>query len=176
MVKRAPMALGAGMVVLAALAATLANQPVFAQWRVTQDTPAGVDNRIDVAIIANDSGHQLRLYNDEAQNVRGIFTIRDGFDTIDPAVCPTYSVDEREPKRVTFEGEHCHILPRQTEFTLGKSGLVANRDLRRIMNGSNIVFRYRMQRGNYRETTFTLRGSKYAVTTAMEDPNFGYDE
>ena len=176
MVTRPRTAPGAGMILAAALAASLASQPIAAQWRVTQDTPPGAVNRIDVAIIDNESGHRLELYNDDTQNVRGIFTIRDGFDTIDPAVCPTYRVDEREPKRVGIGNEACRIEPKQTEFTLGKSDLTDNRDLRRIMNGSNIVFRYRMQRGNYRETTFTLRGSKYAVTTAIEDPNFGYDE
>jgi hypothetical protein len=91
-------------------------------------------------------------------------------------VCPTYRIDEGEPKRVSFGSERCRVQPKQTEFSLGMSGLADNRDLRRIMNGRNIIFRYRMRRGNYRETTFTLRGSKYAVTTAMEDPNFGYDE
>jgi hypothetical protein len=44
------------------------------------------------------------------------------------------------------------------------------------MNGSNIVFRYRLGGGNYRETSFTLRGSMYALTTAVEDLEVGADE
>jgi hypothetical protein len=171
-VKASTIALGAGVIIATALGSV----PALAQWRVAQETPAGTEYRIDVAVIDNESGHQLRLFNDEAQNVRGIFTIRDGFDTIDPGVCPTYRVDERAAKQVSFAGERCRILLKQTEFTLGKSGLIDNPDLRRIMNGSSIVFRYRLGNGNYRETTFTLRGSKYAVTTAIEDPKFGYDE
>jgi len=143
--------------------------PALAQWRVAQETPAGSSFRIDVATIENDSGHILRLFNDDSQNVRAIFTIRKGFDTIDPGVCPTYRVDQREAKRVTFEENGCRILPKQAEFTLGKVGQGRNRDLHRIMNGSNIVFRYRLGGGNYRETSFTLRGSKYALTTAVVD-------
>jgi hypothetical protein len=150
--------------------------PAFAQWRVAQEVPAGTKNRIDVAIIDNDSGHSLRFFNDETQNLRGIFTIREGFDTIDPDVCPTYRVDEREPRRVTFETDRCRILSKQSEFTLGKTGLGDNLELRRIMNGSNIIFRYRLSGGNYRETKFTLRGSKYALTTAVEDLYLGFDE
>lgn len=150
--------------------------PVMAQWRVTQETLPGTTNRIDVAVIENDSGHNLRLYKDDTQNVRGIFTIRDGFDTIDPGVCPTYRVDNREPQRVTFGEVRCRVLPKFAEFTLGKTGGIDNRELRRMMNGSNIVLRYRLSGGNYRETKFTLRGSKYALTTAIEDLYLGFDE
>jgi len=77
---------------------------------------------------------------------------------------------------VTFGADRCRILPKQAEFTLGKSGQGNNRELRRIMNGSNIIFRYRLGRGNYRETSFTLRGSKYALTTAVEDWEVVIDE
>lgn len=150
--------------------------PAVAQWRVAQETPSGASNRIDIAIIENDSGHSLRLFNDDSQNVRGVFTIRDGFDTIDPGVCPTYRVDAREPRRVTFEEDRCRVLLKHAEFTLGRAGDVDSRELRRIMNGSTIVFRYRLSGGNYRETEFTLRGSKYAVTTAIEDFNLMFDQ
>jgi hypothetical protein len=142
--------------------------PAFAQWRVTQEKPAGIGKSINVAMVENDSGHRLRLFNGEAQNMRGIFTIGDGFDTIDPGVCPTYRVDNREPRRVIFEEGRCRILPKQAEFTLGKTGQGRNRQLHRIMNGGSIIFRYRLAGGHYRETTFTLRGSKYALTIAAE--------
>ncbi len=157
-------------------AAVLLARPAIAQWRVAQATPAGTVDRIDIAIVENDSGHSLRLFNDETQNVRATFTIRGGFDTIDPGVCPTYRVDKREPERVTFEEGRCRILPKQAEFTLGKTGQGRNRKLNRIMNGDSIIFRYRLGSGNYRETRFTLRGSKYALTTAVEDLEVGMDE
>jgi hypothetical protein len=157
-------------------AAVLFAQPAIAQWRVAQETPAGTDNRIDIAIVENDSGHSLRLFSDETRNVRATFTIRGGFDTIDPSVCPTYRVDKRVPERVTFEEGRCRILPKQAEFTLGKTGQGRNRKLHRIMNGGSIIFRYRLGGGNYRETRFTLRGSKFALTTAVEDLELGVDE
>lgn len=161
--------------VLGALGILLAGT-AGAQWRVAQDTPNGVTDRIDIAVVENDSGHSLQLYSDDTRNVRGIFTIRDGFDTIDPAGCPTYRVDEREPERVGFGDERCRVAPKQAEFTLGKSGQGRNRQLRRIMNGSSLVFRYRLGNGAYRETRFTLRGSKYALTTALQDYSIGADE
>ena len=150
--------------------------PALAQWRVAQESPNGSSKRIAVAIVKNDSGHSLRLFHDDSRNVRGIFTIRGGFDTIDPSGCPTYRVDERDPKRVSFEEGRCRILPKQAEFTLGKTGFGRNRQLHRIMHGSSIVFRYRLGGGHYRETVFTLRGSKYALTTAVEDLEIGVDE
>ena len=157
-------------------AGTLLAGPVFGQWRVAQETPIGIGESITVAMVENDSGSSLRLFNDETQTVRGIFTIRNGFDTIDPGVCPTYRVDDREPRRLTFEEGRCRILPRQAEFTLGKTGQGRNRQLHRIMNGDSIAIRYRLAGGNYRETAFTLRGSKYALTTAVDDLEISLDE
>ena len=172
MVSRWKTALGAGI----CLGGALLSAGAFGQWRVAQETPSDAGGRIDVALIDNESGHQLQLYNDDARRLHGIFTIRGGFDTIDPRVCPTYRVDEREPKRVSFADERCRIEAKSVEFTLGAAGDLENREVRRIMNGSNLVFRYRLVGGNYRETKFTLRGSKYALTTAVEDANLGYDE
>ena len=147
-----------------------------AEWRVAQETPPGYGKRVNVAIVENDSGHSLRLFNDETQTVRGLLTIRGGFDTVDPGGCPTYRVDERQPRRVTFEEQRCRILPKQVEFTLGKTGFGPNDQLRRIMNGSKLAFRYRLGNGLYRETVFTLSGSKYALTLAVEDQELGFDE
>lgn len=158
------------------IAGVLLAQSAHAQWRVGQDAPEGASSRIDVAVVENESGHVLELYSDDAEIVRGTFTIRGGFDTIDPGTCPTYRVDERTPNRVTFAGERCQILPKQARFTLGPAGDARNNALRRIMNGSRLVFRYRLGNGTYRETAFTLRGSKYALTTAMPSREITYDE
>ena len=158
------------------LAGVLIAQAAAAQWRVGQDMPEGSSTRIDVAMVENDSGHTLELYRDDTDTVRGTFTIGGGFDTIDPAACPTYRVDERAPSRVSFAGQRCRILPKQAQFTLGPVGEARNRQLRRIMNGSSLVFRYRLGNGTYRETAFTLRGSKYALTTAIPSGEIVYDE
>lgn len=158
------------------IAAVLLFQSAAAQWHVGQETPVGGTQRIDVAVVENESGHRLRIFSVDARNVHGIFEIGDGFDTIDPGVCPTYRVDKREPQRVTYGEGRCQILPKQAEFTLGRIYEGRNVRLRRIMNGSNIVFRYRLGGGNYRETSFTLRGSMYALTTAVEDLEVGADE
>lgn len=160
----------------AVLAGALLTQAAPAQWRVGQDTPTGTSKRVDVAIVENAGGDRLRIYSDDDMKVRGVLEIGGGFDTIDPAVCPTYRVDKRPPRRVTFDEGRCQILPRQAAFTLGRVHGGRNEQLRRIMNGSNIVFRFRLGRGNYRETSFTLRGSMYALTTAVADLEVGADE
>lgn len=172
MVSRSVIATTAGTV----LAGTLLMQAAVAQWRVGQETPPGTGKRIDVALVENDSGHRLRIFSDDANYVRGIFEIGGGFDTIDPGVCPTYRVDRRAPRKVTFRDGRCQTLPKQVAFTLGRTHEGRNAQLRRIMNGTRIVFRYRVARGNYHETAFTLRGSMYALTTAVEDLAVGADE
>ena len=77
---------------------------------------------------------------------------------------------------MTFDGGRCHILPKEARFTLGPAWDARNPELRRIMNGSRLVFRYRLANGTYRETDFTLRGSKYALTTAIPAAEIVYDE
>jgi len=158
------------------IAAMLLFQSAAAQWRVGQETPSGGTQRIDVAVVENESGHRLRIFSDDAGNVHGIFEIGGGFDTIDPGVCPTYRIDKREPQRVTYGEGRCRILPKQAEFTLGRTYDGRDERLHWIKNGSSIVFRYRLGGGNYRETSFTLRGSIYALTTAVEDLEMGADE
>ena len=54
-------------------------------------------------------------------------------------------------------------------FTLGR---VEGRELRSVpvmelMNGTRLSFIYRAKQAGYRETEFTLRGSKQALNTAL---------
>lgn len=147
-----------------------------AQWRVVPEVPDGTASPVNIAVVDNESGHSLRIYRDDEFNVRGTFKIRGGFDTIHQNGCPTYRVDERPPVRVSFADGRCLLEPKRAHFTVGKIGESSNRELRRFMNGSDIVFRYRLANGGYRETTFTLRGSKYALNTAIGQDEIEFDE
>jgi len=146
-----------------------------AQWRVVAEVPAGLETPTEIAMVENDSGHSLRIYRD-AQDVRGVFAIRGGFDTVNEDSCPTYRVDDRRPARLSYQKESCRIDGKRVHFTLGDPAAPRNGELRQLMNGSSIVIRYRLRAGHYRETEFTLLHSKYALGTAVGGPDLFFDE
>ena len=160
-----PHALGPRTILCAALALGAAG--VEASWQVDTEAVPETPVAVPVARVDNESGHSLRIYEDAGNRVHALFTIRGGFDTLDPAACPTIRVDRRRPERLTYEGERCLLEPKRAQFTLGKVGEPVERTLRQFLNGSRIVFRYRLAGGAYRETGFTLHRSKHALYTAI---------
>lgn len=147
---------------LAALTAAAA-----AQWQVETEAVPDATSDVAVAVVENEAGHSLRIYEDGERRVLALFTIRGGFDTLDPAGCPTIRVDRRRPERLTYGGGRCLLEPKRVRFTLGEVGAPRERTLRQFLNGSNVVFRYRLAGGMYRETSFTLHRSKHAVYSAI---------
>jgi hypothetical protein len=169
-----PMKTPAIMGIAAAL--VLGTGSASAEWRVVTESPPDTDAAVEVALVDNDSGHSLRIFRDDEFNVRGVFTIRGGFDTIDQDGCPTYRVDKREPVRVSFHARRCVLEAKRAEFTLGTIGDPNNWQLRQLIFGSDIVFRYRLDSGGYRETAFTLRRSKQALQSAIGQAEIEFDE
>ena len=159
----------AGRLPSLALSVTLAGAAtgVAAQWQVETESPPEVANEVAVAMVTNATGHSLRIYEDAQNHVHALFTIRGGFDTLDPAGCPTIRVDRRRPERLTYQDGRCRLEPKRVEFTLGRVGEPVERTLRQFLNGSNVVFRYRLAGGIYRETAFTLHRSKHALYSAI---------
>lgn len=140
-----------------------------AEWEVYAETPEGVEFPTSVAIIFDSSGNSLRIYRDDDQTVRGIFTIRDGFDTFADSGCPTYQVDAKAPANVRFDDNGCQLEAKRAHFTLGEvaDGIVSSRALVRLLNGREVAFRYRLHGVGYRETRFTLEGLRFAVDQAL---------
>lgn len=141
-----------------------------AQWDVVREPVSqSAENEIPVALIENDSGHSLRIYVDDNGTVRGIFGIRDGFDALAWTTCPTYRIDTRQPIVVSTESGSCDLEPKRAHFVLGKQveGAIESTQLHRLMNGKLLVFRYHLDSVGYRETSFSLQLSKFAVEGAV---------
>jgi len=140
-----------------------------AQWDIVEEpVPGGGGAPVRVAKVENDSGHVLRIYLDEGAVV-GVFALREGFDRLAAESCPTYRVDDREPVPLASLDGGCRIDGKSARFVLGREheGTIRSEPLHRLMNGTAIVFRYRMAALGYRQTEFSLNRSKYAVRGAV---------
>jgi len=152
-------------------AALLAAAPALAsaRWDVVVEAPTDVDAEAEVAVVSNDSGHSLRVYRDDGGVVQAVFSIREGFDTLSDALCPTYQVDEEPPIATGLAGE-CALDAKRARFSLGvveEDRVIRSDALLELMNGSRLAFRYRIPSLGYRETTFSLKGSKQALNRAI---------
>lgn len=158
--------------ILVAALLALAAGTARAQWEVTTENVPEMNHPVAVARVTNDSAHSLRIYRNEAGVVRGIFTIRDGFDELAAGSCPTYRIDENRPVSVTLGDDWCRLEPRRALFSLGRveGGRIRSDALLELMNGTRILFRYHLDSVGYRETEFTLLHSKQALTEII-----GYD-
>ena len=143
---------------------------VEAQWDIAKEpVPHSVQSQVPVAVVENDLGHSLKVYVDDSGVVRGMFTINGGFDALSTSICPTYRVDERKPRVVGHGEAACQIESKRAHFTFGKQqgAQVRSTELHRLMNGSAILFSYQLDEVGYRESSFSLRGSKFAVRGAI---------
>lgn len=143
-----------------------------AQWDIAKEPvphSAQAQVQVPVAVVRNELGHTLKVYIDDAGVVRGMFTINGGFDALATSICPTYRVDERQPRVVGNGGAACQIEAKRAHFTLGKQqgGQVQSTELHRLMNGTAILFSYQLDEVGYRESSFSLRRSKFAVRGAI---------
>ncbi len=149
---------------------TLSPVPVAARWygEIAPVGEAGAQSR--TANVENESGYHFRVYVDGESLVRGRFTIPEGFERLSSRTCPTWLVDER------FLASTAVLTPCETgdwhaDFVIAEidGNRVRSAELDRVMRGSRLVFRYRVEGAGYRETTFSLRGSRRYVQRTLGD-------
>ena len=91
-------------------------------------------------------------------------------------VCPTYQIDRGAPVNRSINDALCLASSNWAEFILGHvdDNHVASSSLLAIMNGISIVFRFKLEDGDYRRTEFSLQGSKRAMSSVFgEDISIG---
>ena len=158
--------LGWALVVLALLA--LAPLRLAAQWH-TVSVPVGEDGaQVNTATVENESGHRFRVYRSGESLVRGQFTIPEGFERLSPETCPTWQVDKRFQTSTASEAE-CRMGNWHADFVIAQidGNRVPSAELDRVMRGRRLVFRYRIEGAGYRETTFSLRGSRRRIQAIL---------
>ena len=139
-----------------------------AEWAVVQQREAN-DALTTIARTTNEQGYSLEIYRDAAGAVRSRFSLREGLLTFSEKSCPTYQIDRGQPLNRSINSAICLASNRWAEYVLGYivDRNVESRTLLALMNGINIAFRFRLAGGDYRETQFSLLGSKRSLTEAL---------
>lgn len=154
---------------LAALALlAFAPAPLWAQWYTARLAVGAVGAMADVAAVDNESGHRFHVYRSGETQVRGLFSIPEGFERLSPHTCPTWHVDERFLAATAGE-TGCRAGHWHADFSIAEieGRRIFSKELDRVMRGRRLVVRYRVEGAGYRETSFNLRGSRRRVQAVL---------
>ena len=145
------------------------SQLAFSQWQTAADTPPGMAESIEVAMVGNQTGDSFQVYRNTEGEIRAVLILRDGFETFDQSSCPTYRIDNAESTSVTVAAETCRLEARRAHFSLGKvaDGTVHSDTLVALQDGTEIEFMVHLRALGYRATRFTLSRSKKILATAI---------
>lgn len=141
-----------------------------ADWDLVQEQVLYSEREnVPVALVRSDEGDTFRVYVGDDGTVRGVLTLRRGFNTFSERGCPTYQIDDRASRVVTLPEQPCTLKANQAHFSFGKKSgrKILSTPLHRLMNGKTVVFRFRLDSIGYRQSTFSLRRSKFAVEEAV---------
>ena len=153
-----------------ACALVLTPLAVTAEWQLVEEqVPYNSSAKASVAIVKSEQGDSFRVYVDDNDNVRGVLSLRGGFDAFEVNTCPTYQIDDRAPQIVSFASGLCELEAATAHFSFGarEGRQIRSTALHRLMNGRSVVFRFRLSSVGYRESTFSLSRSKFAVEGAV---------
>ena len=142
---------------------------VSAEWIVITHTDTDVDSETSVAFSENTDGYSLEIYRDSVDAIRSRFSVAKGLLSLADKSCPTYQIDRGRANNRSVDDAPCLSSKLWAEFILGyvKNENIASSSLLALMNGITITFRFRLANGDYRETKFSLAGSKRAMTIAF---------
>ncbi len=137
----------------------------IAEWHIISHANLNSDEKTQVAYTENKSGHSLEIYKDSVGAVRVRFTLNSKLNLFSNGICPTYQVDLTLVKNTSFNDAPCISNLNWSEFILGyiTNNNITSLSLDALLNGNIIKFRYALDNGNYKETSFSLAGSKKAT-------------
>ena len=145
----------------------LAPAVTMAEWNVV--TNASDELQTLVATITNSNGYTLEIYRDKVNAIRSRFTLPSGLLALSERSCPTFQIDRGTPLNLSVNNAPCLRSNLWTEYILGyvSNSRVESSTLLGFMNGIVIYYRFRLANGDYRQTEFSLSGSKRALTEAI---------
>lgn len=156
--------LGRALLVLAVLITV--SPAARCEWSVETRSNVSRVGETRVAYTENDAGYSMEIYRDASDAVRSRFSLPGGMLAFASGTCPTYQIDRGMPANRSINDAPCLTANRWAEFVLGyiSGSHIASSRLLAIMNGITIVFRFKLENGDYRSTQFSLQGSKRAMT------------
>ena len=139
----------------------------MAEWNVV--TNADDELQTLVAATTNNAGYRLEIYRDSVSAIRSRFTLPAGLLALPENSCPTFQIDKGLAQNLSVNQAPCLAGKTWSEFILGyvANDRVESSTLLGLMNGITIYYRFRLANGDYRQTEFSLAGSKRALTEAI---------
>lgn len=141
----------------------------IAQWHVVSHENLSNDEKTKVAFTENKEGYTLEIYKDSVGAVRARFTLNSKLNLFPANICPTYQVDLTLIKNTSFNDAPCISKLNWSEFILGylANKSITSLSLDALLNGNIVTFRFSLDNGNYKETSFSLTGSKRAALNVI---------
>lgn len=144
---------------------------VHAEWGVITHTDTKTNSNIQtqVAYTENSEGYSLEIYKDSVGAIRSRFSLNADLDIMAKRSCPTYQIDSSLIDNRSINDAPCLTDLAWSEFIFGytENNIVISEKLNTLMNGSTIIFRFMLENGSYKETKFSLGGSKKTTLTAL---------
>jgi hypothetical protein len=142
---------------------------VHAEWEVITHTDTNNNTETQVAYTKNEDGYSLEIYKDNVGAIRSRFSLSAALDKLAKRTCPTYQVDSTLLDNRSINDAPCLTDLAWSEFILGytENQTVNSDKLNALMNGITVTFRFILQNGSYKETSFSLSGSKRATLSAL---------
>lgn len=142
---------------------------VHAEWDIITHTDTNTNTETQVAYTKNNDGYSLEIYKDSVGAIRSRFNLNTKLDMMAKRSCPTYQIDTRLLDNRSINDAPCLTDLTWSEFIFGytENNKVVSKKLNALMNGSTITFRFMLENGSYKETKFSLSGSKKATLSAL---------
>lgn len=143
--------------------------PLAAQWANVTHRGNDQASPTTIARTTNQEGYSLEIYRDTGNAIRSRLTMASDLLNIAEKSCPTYQIDNGHPRNRSINEAPCISNSQWAEFILGhvENGKIESSTLRGLMLGNRITFRFILDNGDYRETTFSLSGSMVAMQSAF---------
>ena len=141
-----------------------------AQWQTRFEPLFTGGDEVTIAYVVNDEGYSLEIYQDGAM-IRGRFLLIEGLTMLYEDSCPTYQIDDGAAINTSVDGTPCVQDRLWADFNLGEieNNAVISSVLRSLLDGNSLTFRFRLNDGDYRWTSFTLLGSTRSITEVIGD-------
>jgi hypothetical protein len=142
---------------------------VHAEWSIITHTDTNNNTETQVAYTQNEEGYSLEIYKDNVGAIRSRFSLSTALDMLAKRSCPTYQIDSSLIDNRSINDAPCLTDLAWSEFIMGytENQVVTSRKLNALMNGGTITFRFELENGSYKETQFSLSGSKRATLSAL---------
>ena len=146
----------------------LAGFSVFG-WEVKPRAPEDRVVDFPIAYESNARGDRAEVNRNEDDEIKLKVLLAAGFIQYSPNSCPTLQIDSRTPVHHNEIGKDCAVETHTVSISLGDiiDNQIISLPLHRLMNGSQLAVRFVTSSGEYRESKFSLRNSKQAITASI---------